>query len=353
MSEPRKYTHVAKAVLNVPWYIRSTEGSIIAAIVRGRIAGERFAEAEIAERVQAARAQQGPRQGPASGPVAIVPIYGVVMPRANVMTEMSGGTTVEFIRAVMEDALRDKDVAAVIGEFDSPGGSVEGIEELATWIRDMRGTKPMVAVVNTMACSAAYYLAAQFDEIVASPSSLTGSIGVFMEHVEFSKQDAAEGVTTTIVQQPATKHDINDSSPLTDAALGHIQQIVDDYYVQFTSAVAKGRGVTPQAVREGYGQGRELTARRAQTAGLVDRVDTLDSTIRRLASGRGRAAMLAPAASVWEAVGGYDTQEQDIPAPPEAPALPPPTRLVSPNAAEWLALEAATRGYALPVTEET
>ena len=159
MSESRTYTHVARAVFDTPWFIRPAEGSVISAIVRGRIAGERFAEAEITERVQAARAQQGPRQGGSiAGPVAIVPVYGVVMPRANIMTEMSGGTTVEFIRAEMEAYLRDKDVSAVIGEFDSPGGSVEGIEELATWIREMRGTKPMVAVVNTMACSAAYYL---------------------------------------------------------------------------------------------------------------------------------------------------------------------------------------------------
>ena len=297
MSKPdRSYAHIAKAVFDTPWFIREAEGSVIGSIIRGRIAGERLAEADIVQRVEAARAQQGPRSGsPNAGPVAVIPIYGVIMPRANLMTEMSGGTTVEFIRGAMAEALSDKSIAAVIAEFDSPGGSVEGIEELATWIRENRGAKPMVAVVNTMACSAAYYLAAQFDEIVASPSSLTGSIGVFTEHVEFSKADAIDGVTTTIVQQPATKHDINDSEPLTDAGAAHLQQMVDDYYGQFVGSVAKGRGIAVQDVRDGYGQGRELTSARAKAAGLVDRIDTLDNTVRRLASGRGRAAM-APAA---------------------------------------------------------
>lgn len=296
MGQDSRYEHVARAVLNVPWFIRETEGSVITAIVRGRLAGERLAHDDIAARVEAARAQQGPRTGASvAGPVAIIPVYGVIMPRANLMTEMSGGTTVAFIRAAMEDALRDKDIAAVIGEFDSPGGSVEGIEELATWIREQRGTKPMVAVVNTMACSAAYYLAAQFDEIVASPSSITGSIGVFTEHVEFSRADEADGVTVSVIRAPESKHDINDSEPLPDAGRAHLQSLVDDYYAQFVTAVGKGRGVPPAQVREGYGQGRDLTAGRAKTAGLVDRVATLDDTIRRLASGRGRAAM-APAA---------------------------------------------------------
>lgn len=292
MGTEHRYQHVARAVFDTPWFIREAEGSVIASIVRGRLAGERMAEMEITARVEAARAAQGPRSGASiAGPVAIVPVYGVIMPRANLMTEMSGGTTVAFIRAALEDSIRDKDVAAVIAEFDSPGGSVEGIEELATWIREQRGQKPMVAVVNTMACSAAYYLAAQFDEIVASPSSLTGSIGVFTEHVEYSRMDDEAGVTTTIVQQPQTKHDINSTAPLSDAALAHIQSIVDDYYGQFVGAVAKGRGVASGAVRDGYGQGRELTANRAKAAGLVDRIATLDDTIRRLASGRGRAAM--------------------------------------------------------------
>lgn len=292
-----RYDHIANAVFDTPWFIRESTGSVITAIVRSRIAGERLAETEITTRLQAARAQNGPRAGgQVAGPVAIIPIYGVLMQRANMMTEMSGGTSVQGIQAALDEFLRDKDIAAVILEFDSPGGEVYGIEELASWMRDQRGTKPMVAVVNTTCCSAAYYLAAQCDEIVATPSSITGSIGVFMEHVEYSKADEMEGVTPTIVRQPAVKHDINDAEPLTDGGLAHLQMIVDDYYGQFVAAVAKGRGIGQQAVRDGLGGGRELTAARAKAAGLIDRIDTFDNTIRRLSSGRGRAAM-APAAN--------------------------------------------------------
>src|SRR6185295_15363966 len=107
-----------------------------------------------------------------------------------------------------------------------------------------RGQKPMVAVVNTMCCSAAYYLASQMDEIVASPSSVTGDIGVFIEHTEYSRMDDEAGVTTTIIRQPAAKHDVNDSEPLPDEGLAYLEQIVGDYYGQFIAAVGAGRGVT-------------------------------------------------------------------------------------------------------------
>jgi signal peptide peptidase SppA len=209
--------------------------------------------------------------------------------------EFSGGTTVGAIRASMAAALADDEITAVVAEFDSPGGTVAGIEELATWIRGARGQKPMVAVVNTMCCSAAYYLASQFDEIVGSPSSITGDIGVFFEHVEFSRQDEAEGVTTTIVRMPPAKHEVNSAEPLPESGLAHLQEIVGDYYGLFVEAVAAGRATTAEAVRSGYGQGRSLTAKRALAASLIDRVDTLEGTIARLEVDAIRAAIGDPA----------------------------------------------------------
>jgi signal peptide peptidase SppA len=293
----KNYQHIARAVFGTPWFIREAEGSVITSIVRGRLNGESLALDEITARVQAARAQQGPRAASATaGPVAIVPVYGILAPRVNLMSDMSGGTTLDQIREQMSEAIADQSIAAVIMEFDSPGGSVEGVDELATWIRQQRGQKPMVAVVNTMCCSAAYYLAAQCDEIVASQSSITGSIGIFTEQVEYSKANEMDGRTVSIIRAPDAKHDVNDSEPMTDAGRAHLQMLIDDYYGQFVTAVAKGRGVAPQAVRDGYGGGRELTAVRAKAAGLVDRVDTLDATVRRLATGRGRAAMAQPSA---------------------------------------------------------
>ena len=126
----KNYQHIARAVFGTPWFIREAEGSVITSIVRGRLNGESLALDEITARVQAARAQQGPRAASATaGPVAIVPVYGILAPRVNLMSDMSGGTTLDQIREQMSEAIADQSIAAVIMEFDSPGGSVEGVDE--------------------------------------------------------------------------------------------------------------------------------------------------------------------------------------------------------------------------------
>lgn len=286
----RNYDRIARAVFETPWFIREREGRIVAEIVLERVAGDRLSEEDIHARVSAAQAAQGPRRGPrVAGAVAVIPIYGVIMPRVTLMTEMSGGSTVAGIREAFREVLADEAVGSILFDVDSPGGAVDGIEELATEIREARGRKPMVAIANTLMASAAYYVACQADEVVASPSSLTGSIGVFLEHVEFSRADEAEGVTATVIRRPAGKHEVNAVEPLSDDARSHLQEMIDDYYGQFVGAVAKGRGVTPAVVRAGYGEGRVLTARRALEAGLVDRVETYDEALRRLATGKGPA----------------------------------------------------------------
>jgi signal peptide peptidase SppA len=313
------YERVARAALETPWFIREAEGRIVAEIVLARLEGVRLTEDEVAERVGAAEAAQGPRRGARmSGAVAVLPVYGVLMPRANLMAAMSGGTTVESLRAAFREVMADEAVGSIVFDVDSPGGAVDGIEELATEIREARGRKPMVAVANTLMASAAYYLASQADEVVASPSSMLGSIGVFLEHVETSRADDADGITTTVIRRPDAKHEANMSEPLSDTARTHLQQVVDDYYGQFVGAVAKGRGVTPAAVREGYGQGRVLTARRAVAAGLADRVGTLDEAIIRLATGKAPTARVAGA--TWHLVSSEET-----PIPTEAEIEPPPS----------------------------
>jgi ClpP class serine protease len=98
------------------------------------------------------------------------------------MSDMSGGTSVEAIRQNFRAAMADETVGSILFDVDSPGGYTDGIEELATEIRNARGTKPMVAIANYGMASAALYLGAQADELVASPSSMVGWIGTALIH---------------------------------------------------------------------------------------------------------------------------------------------------------------------------
>ena len=285
-----KYPHVAALIYEQPWAILPGALSAIVEVIELRLDGGRLSRDEIDERLAAAREGAGSRSGARrSSGVAVVPVYGVLAHRANLFSETSGGTSVEGLRKSFREALVDPEVGSIVLDVDSPGGAIDGIPELADEIRSARGQKPIVAVANTLMASAAYWLASAADEIVATPSALVGSVGVYATHTDFSAMDQAMGVRTTLISAGKYKTEGNEFEPLGDEARSHIQSIVDDAYGLFVDAVAKGRGASASAVREGYGEGRVLPPRRARAAGMVDRVDTLEGTIRRLSTGRGPA----------------------------------------------------------------
>jgi signal peptide peptidase SppA len=184
-------------------------------------------------------------------------------------------------------------------DIDSPGGDVEGVDELATEIYQARKSKRIVAVSNCLCASAAYYLAAQANEIVVSPSSLTGSIGVYVVHEDSSVMLENAGVRLTLIKYGENKAEGNSLGPLTDSAREHMQQIVDSFGLAFERAVARGRGIKQDDVHSKFGQGRVFDARTAVRIGMADRVGTLDDVLSAPASStsaRGRQAQFAAAA---------------------------------------------------------
>jgi capsid assembly protease len=283
-----EYRHVVKAVYQTPWAILPATFDEILAILRSRVAGELLEQVEIESRLAAAAETHGPRaqgRGAAGrgGTVAVIPVYGVISQRQNLMSRSSGGTSIEGLTADLRDALADQSVDAIVFDIDSPGGSVDGVDELAAEIRAARSQKPIVAVANTMAASAAYWLASAAREVVCTPSGVVGSIGVLAAHDDLSKQNEAAGVKTTLISAGKYKTEGNELEPLSPEALATIQDHVDAYFGMFTSAVARGRGVGVDEVRSGYGEGRIVMAKPALAAGMIDRIDTLDATVKRVA----------------------------------------------------------------------
>jgi len=299
MPDPaRRYTQITKAVYERPWAIQPAMLAVIDEVVRLRLAGAPLSDDDIQARVDAA--ETGPRSGSirAQG-VAVIPIYGVIAPKANLFSAMSGSATVEGIRSEFHAALADPDIGAIVFDVDSPGGSVEGITELANEIRAARGTKPMAAVANHLAASAAYWLASAADEVIASPSAMVGSIGIIAMHVDVSAQDEMVGEKYTFITAGEGKADGNEHEPLSDEARGDLQADVDDFYALFTGDVSKARGVPAARIRSDW-EASMFTAKKAVTSGLADRVDTLGATVRRMvvqANRSGAAAVHALAAA--------------------------------------------------------
>lgn len=285
-----RFGHIISMVLNTPWAILPEKLAIITELIAFRAAGGNLSEEEIRERVGAVTT---PRQR-AMQSVAIIPIYGVLVPRGNLITEASGATSLQMVSGAFRQALADPGVSSIVFEFDSPGGQVDGVPELARDIYRARGQKPIVAVANTLAASAAYWLATAADQVYVAPSGQVGSIGVIAAHEDMSGMLEKQGVKTTLISAGKYKVEGNPYEPLSDDGKAYIQARVDEYYDLFTHDVAKGRGVTADEVRGGYGQGRVVSARTAKESGMVDGIATLEevvnATARKVRQGQGAQA---------------------------------------------------------------
>jgi capsid assembly protease len=250
--------------------------------------GITLADEEIREMVHVLEEARGLRMTPAGdgGNVATIPLKGVLMPQVSLLAMLFGlGGGLPDFRSGLREAASNPDISHIVLDIDSPGGLVDQIPETALEIRQAAGKKPVTAVANTLAASAAYWLASQANEVVVTPSGEAGSIGVYSVHKDMSGFHENAGVKHTIVSAGKRKTEGNPYEPLSSDAAEGLQESVNDYYSMFTRDVARGRGTTAAIVRDGFGEGRTLTAKRAVAAGLADRVDTLQSAVARAVKG--------------------------------------------------------------------
>lgn len=286
------YPRTLRALCDTPWAILPSKLDAIIDLLASRAAGQRIDPEEVQAIAGAARRETAGRQGS----VAIIPIMGTLVQRAGPVSESSGLAGTDRIGAQFREAVADPSISAILLRVDSPGGSVFGVTELAAEIAAARGGKPIVAVADTMAASAAYWLASQADELVVSPSSLVGAIGVYTMHTDLSAALEQMGIKTTYVSAGKYKAEAPPEQPLSAEAQAAIQGTVNHFYGLFVRDVARGRGVAPSAVRGGMGEGRVLTTPEAVAQGMADRVDTFDATLARLQSGAYRKPRRAAAA---------------------------------------------------------
>lgn len=280
-----KYASIRKALNGRLWYIHEQKLHEIVAFLEMKLSGG-SAAAETLQAIQAAnagaelRAKAAAASGKSGGgAVAVIPIYGVIMHRPTMDLSGPGGTSCQMLARQIRQAVDDPNVSAIVLDVDSPGGDTDGVEELAAEIYNARKQKKITAVSNCLCASAAYYLASQASEVVVSPSSLTGSIGVYCVHEDDSEYLAKAGVKLSIIKFGENKAEGNSAEPLTDAARAHLQEMVDTFGAMFEKAVARGRGVSRDEVHSKFGQGRVWDAKQAVKLGLADRVATLDDVL--------------------------------------------------------------------------
>lgn len=217
--------------------------------------------------------------------VAVLPVYGSITQRADMFTEWSGGTSTELLGQWVDEAASDPSIEAIVLDMDTPGGGVYGVAEVADKIASVSKQKKVIAVVNSLAASAGYWIASAASEIVMSPNGEVGSIGVFTMHMDQSKSLETSGRSVTVISAGKNKTAGHPYGPLDQQAREVIQKGVDDYYAKFVKAVASGRGVTQTRVREEFGAGGVVRSEQALAEGMVDKIGTLESVLNRYGLG--------------------------------------------------------------------
>lgn len=274
---------VLQAVVSTPWAIMPEKLEAILEILELRMAGVHFSPDELAARIEASREDRP--EPKLEGKVAVLPVFGVMARRMNMMTEMSGGVSLELWRRNFDVMLADPEVKAIVLQVDSPGGEVAGTQELAEYVYSNRKKKRLIAVADTLAASAAYWLAAAAEEVVVSPSGYVGSVGVFALHIDQSEAMQKAGLKATIIRAGRYKAEGLPLEPLKEETKEFMQAQADRIYDTFVKALATYRGVSVKAVRDDFGQGRVVDAETAKTAGMVDRVATFEEVLGRLGVG--------------------------------------------------------------------
>jgi signal peptide peptidase SppA len=273
--------------LATPWALMPERLNAVAAVL-ARWSSNAPANDEVMQRIAADRSAREARrqsnQGNGGGGIAVLPLYGVVTQRGNMVDDVSGPGSVstQQFAASLRQALTDESVSQILIDIDSPGGSVYGVAELADEIISARAQKPVIAIANSLAASAAYWIGACASEFYVTPGGEVGSIGVWQAHQDYSKAMVEAGVKTTLISAGKFKVEGNPYTPLDEDAQAFMQSRVDDYYAAFTKAVAKGRGVAIAQVRDGMGQGRVLGAEAALASNMVDGIASLDDVVRKM-----------------------------------------------------------------------
>lgn len=185
--------------------------------------------------------------------------------------------------AMLRQARNDPSVRAVVLRLNTPGGSAAASQEIGAEIRRVREAgKPVVVSMGDVAASGGYWIAANADRIVASPATITGSIGVIWQVATYAELYRKLGIQVETVKSGAFKDMGNPARPLSDEERALIQALVDDVYDQFVDVVAEGRRLPRPRVLE-LADGRVFTGRQALKLGLVDELGTLHDAIDRAA----------------------------------------------------------------------
>ncbi len=268
-------------IMNSPWMIIPEKLREIRAIYETHMKGEKIdlKSIQVVSRMPDGDAERGYR---IEDGIAVIDVRDVLSKNITFFSYLFGGSSMRAIGEAFDRAMEDPQVHAVILAIDSPGGTVDGTEELAAKIMSGRGEKPIAAWADGTMASAAYWIGAAAEKVyIAGDTTVVGSIGVVATHVDYSEQERAMGERWTEITAGRYKRIASIHKPLSDEGRAYIQDQVDSIYATFVESVAALRGRSVEEVLEAA-DGRIYIGRKAVDAGLADGVSGLNELITRM-----------------------------------------------------------------------
>ncbi len=267
------YPHLAGRLFGVPLLIHRPKLDVILSVMAPRLGLDGTLP-------QAALPSPRPVASPTPG-IAILPIHGSLVRRTLGMEAESGLLSYQAIQVGLAAALADPAVAGILLDVDSPGGEAGGVFDLADRIAAAAKVKPIWAIANESAFSAAYALASAASRLVVTRTSGIGSVGVIAMHIDQSGMDAKAGLQYTPIVAGAHKNDLSPHTAITDEARAMLQAEVDRLYGLFIDTVAGHGRLTADALRAT--EAGLYFGDAAVAAGLADAVATFDDTLTEMA----------------------------------------------------------------------
>jgi capsid assembly protease len=313
-------------LLNSPWAILPDSLREIHQVYARHLKGEKTDIAAVEARLGRPLNNEQQTYQVREGGVAVLTVEGVIAPKANMFTQISGGVSAQMVVQQLQSLGADTRVKSVIQAIDSPGGSVFGIPEWAGAVRELAAIKPVVTVSDGQLASAAYWGGGAGNAIfLTGVTAQAGSIGVYSR---MGLSEAEPGVIE-FTRGKYKRNGINGQAPSPEY-MAYYEGYLDYMYSVFVDAVAESRGVSVEVVLEHMADGRLFTGQQALDAGLVDGFSTVDAMVEKLATNpeafsKRRTAKVMALASA------------PAPGPAPLPTLVKPIKGVSMNRAELAA----------------
>ncbi len=289
-----KYPHLFSRLYNQPLLLNPDKARVIESVFRNYIAGgiknagDENIDLELhgstAPRnsmaaLPGARNQAKPYQL-SDGGVAIIPVIGTLVQRSSWMDAASGMTGYPVIKSKLDSALQDPEVKAILLDVDSGGGEANGAFDLADHIYNARSVKPIWAIANEAAYSAAFAIASSAEKLFMPRTAGVGSVGVIAMHVDQSARNEKAGLTYTAIIAGDKKAAFSSMAPLGDVARSDMQDEVNRLYGIFAETAARNLGIDVETVLGT--QAGLLNPDQAIAIGFAHGIATFDQTLAQL-----------------------------------------------------------------------